>query len=134
MFQTYTESLPMKKILIVDDDPDIRDAIATVLNGPYQIEEAGSGDEAKMRLGSFQPDLVILDVMMETNSTGFDLARRIKKLSAPPKILMLTGVDKEMNIDFKAEAGNPDWLPVDDYLTKPVMPKSLTEKVRALIG
>ena len=124
----------MKKILIVDDDPDIRDAIATVLKGTYQIQEAGSGDEAEKRLGLFEPDLVILDVMMETHSTGFDLARRIKKLPTPPKVLMLTGVDKEMNIDYKAEAGNPDWLPVDDYLTKPVMPKSLTEKVGALIG
>jgi two-component system, OmpR family, response regulator MtrA len=124
----------MKKILIVDDDPDIRDAITTVLKSTYQIQEAGSGDEAKKRLGAFQPDLVILDVMMETSSTGFELARLIKKSSAPPKILMLTGVDKEMNIDYKAEAGNPDWLPVDDYLTKPVMPKILIEKVRTLIG
>jgi two-component system OmpR family response regulator len=124
----------MKKILIVDDDPDIRDAIATVLKGTYQIQEAGSGDEAIKRLDSFKPDLVILDVMMETNSTGFDLARRIKKLSTSPKILMLTGVDKEMNIDYKSEAGNPDWLPVDDYLTKPVMPKILIEKVKLFIG
>jgi DNA-binding response OmpR family regulator len=124
----------MKKILIVDDDPDIRDAIATVLKSAYQIEEAASGAEAKKRLGSFQPDLVILDVMMETNSTGFDLARQIKKLPTQPKILMLTGVDKEMNIDYKSEAGNPDWLPVDDYLTKPVMPKILIEKVKSFIG
>jgi DNA-binding response OmpR family regulator len=128
------EELDMKKILIVDDDLDIRDAIATVLKSAYQIEEAGSGSEAEKKVGLFRPDLVILDVMMETSSAGFDLARRIKKLSAPPKILMLTGVDKEMNIDYKAEAGNPDWLPVDDYLIKPVMPKSLTEKVSALIG
>jgi DNA-binding response OmpR family regulator len=128
------EELDMKKILIVDDDPDIRDAIATVLKTAYQIEEAGSGTEALKQLSTFTPDLVILDVMMETNSTGFDLARQIKKIPAPPKILMLTGVDKEMNIDYKAEAGNPDWLPVDDYLIKPVMPKSLTEKVSALIG
>jgi DNA-binding response OmpR family regulator len=128
------KGLPMKKILVVDDDPDIRDAIATVLKTAYQIEEAGSGTEALKQLSTFTPDLVILDVMMETNSTGFDLARQIKKIPAPPKILMLTGVDKEMNIDYKAESGNPDWLPVDDYLIKPVMPKSLTEKVSALIG
>jgi DNA-binding response OmpR family regulator len=128
------EELDMKKILIVADDPDIRDAIATVLKSAYQIEEAGSGSEAEKKVGLFRPDLVILDVMMETSSAGFELARLIKKSSAPPKILILTGVDKEMNIDYKAESGNPDWLPVDDYLIKPVMPKSLTEKVSALIG
>ena len=128
------KGLPMKKILVVDDDPDIRDAIATVLKTAYQIEEAGSGTEALKQLSTFTPDLVILDVMMETNSTGFDLARQIKKIPAPPKILMLTGVDKEMNIDYKAESGNADWLPVDDYLTKPVVPKTLLEKISALIG
>jgi DNA-binding response OmpR family regulator len=128
------KGLPMKKILVVDDDPDIRDAIATVLKTAYQIEKAGSGTEALKQLSTFTPDLVILDVMMETNSTGFDLARQIKKQPSPPKILMLTGVDKEMNIDYKAESGNADWLPVDDYLTKPVVPKTLLEKIGALIG
>ena len=70
--------------------------------------------------------------MMESVSAGFELAREIKKAANPPKILMLTGVDKEVNIDFKAEAGNADWLPVDDYLTKPVVPKTLIEKVQLL--
>jgi two-component system, OmpR family, response regulator len=124
----------MKKILIVDDDADIRDAIATVLSKTYEIKQADGKASALAALKSFAADLVILDVMMESISAGFELAREIKKAAKPPKVLMLTGVDKEMNIDFKAELGNPDWLPADDYLTKPVVPKTLIDKVRALIG
>lgn len=71
---------------------------------------------------------------MESMSSGFDLAREIKGRSTPPKIIMLTSVDKETNIDFKSEARDPAWLPVDGYLTKPVAPKTLIEKVKGLIG
>ena len=124
----------MKKILVVDDDADIRDAIITVLSKNYECQEASSRAAAKEVLAGFSPDLVILDVMMETISSGFDLAREIRKKAAASKVLMLTGVDKETNIDFKSEAGNPDWLPVDGYLAKPLAPKTLTEKVKALIG
>lgn len=124
----------MKKILIVDDDEDLRDAIKMVLAGKYDVKEAGTKAEAQNALKSFTPDLVILDVMMDTNSTGFELSREIKSALPSTKVLMLTGVDKAMNIDFKAEAGNPDWLPCDDYLSKPVVPKTLLEKVTALVS
>jgi DNA-binding response OmpR family regulator len=124
----------MKKILVVDDDADIREAIIAVLSKEYECKEADGGASARNALSTFAPDLLILDVMMESMSTGFDLARQVRKQSPLSKILMLTGVDKEVNIDFKSEAGNPDWLPVDAYLSKPVVPKVLAEKVKALIG
>lgn len=124
----------MKKILVVDDDADIREAIITVLSKGYECKEADSGASAKNALQSFSPDLLILDVMMESMSTGFDLARLVRKQSPSSRILMLTGVDKEVNIDFKSEAPNPDWLPVDAYLSKPVVPTVLAEKVKELIG
>jgi DNA-binding response OmpR family regulator len=123
----------VKKILIVDDDADLRDAIKMVLAGKYEVKEAGSKAEAQAAFKSFKPDLVILDVMMETNSAGFELAREMKAVSAQTKVLMLTGVDQAMDIDFKSEAGDPNWLPCDDYLSKPVVPKALLEKVKALV-
>jgi two-component system, OmpR family, response regulator len=124
---------PMKKILIVDDDADLRDAIKMVLAEKYEIKEAGNKADAQNELKGFMPDLVILDVMMDTNSTGFELSREIKTSLPATKVLMLTGVDQAMNIDFKSEAGNPDWLPCDDYLSKPVVPKTLLEKVTSLV-
>ena len=125
----------VKKILLVDDDADLRDAIKTVLEKKYEVKEAGGRDDAGRALDKFTPNLIILDVMMDTTSTGFELAREFKndaRLSGT-KILMLTSVDSVTNIDFKSEAGNADWLPVDDYLTKPIEPKVLLEKVNNLL-
>ena len=50
------------------------------------------------------------------------------------KILMSTNVDNEMKMDFKKIAGDPDWLPVDDYVVKPVDPKGIMQKIERLIG
>lgn len=50
------------------------------------------------------------------------------------KILMLTNVDNEFKIDFKSEAMDPHWLPVDDYIIKPLEPKTFLKKIEALLG
>ncbi len=125
----------MKKILIVDDDADIRLAISTLLEGKYELKEASSRSEAMETLKTFVPDLVVLDVMMEENDSGFNLAREIKDDDRLKniKILMTTNIDNEMNMDFKKEAGDPDWLPVDDYIVKPVEAKSFLPKIEKLI-
>ena len=126
----------MKKVLIIDDDPDIREVLSTILEGKYELKEAASREEGQVALKEFLPDLVVLDVMMERHDSGFDLAREIKNDAQLKgiKILMSTNVDNEMNMDFKKTAGDPDWLPVDDYLVKPIDPKGILEKVETLIG
>ena len=125
----------MKKILIIDDDADLRDAMKLVLKDSYELREAGSRATALETLKSYVPDLVLLDVMMESNNTGFELAREIKKNPKlrNSKILMITNVDKEMKIDFQKEAGDKDWLPVDGYIVKPMEPKTLLSKIRNLL-
>jgi CheY-like chemotaxis protein len=126
----------MKKILIVDDDADLRETMKLILSAKYQIKEAGSRKEGAVIVNQYKPDLVILDVMMESVDAGFELAREIKgsdRLSAV-KILMVTSVDQKFKFDFKEDAGDSDWMPVDDYLTKPIDPKSLQAKVQKLIG
>ena len=125
----------MKSILIVDDDRDLREVMKTVLAKHYSVREAGSAKEAWAALAKFSPDLVLLDVMMESISAGFTLAREIRneKKHGNVKILMITNVDREMNIDFKAEAGEKTWLPVDDYIVKPVDPRDLLAKVQKLL-
>jgi CheY-like chemotaxis protein len=125
----------VKKILIVDDDPDIRRALSAILEGKYELKTAAGRDDAVEVLKSFHPELIILDVMMETMSSGFELSRELKKNErlGGVKILMLTSVDSAANIDFKSSAGDPDWLPVDDYLSKPIEPKVLLQKVANLI-
>lgn len=126
----------MKKVLIIDDDVDIRDVLTTILEGKYELQEAGSREEGMRILKEFRPDLVILDVMMERHDSGFELSREIKNDEELKniKILITTSVDQEMNMDFKKEAGKSDWLPVDDYIVKPIDPKGFIPKVENLIG
>ncbi len=126
----------MKKIMIIDDDVDIREVLKTILEGKYTLNEAGSAEEGLSVMKVFEPDLVILDVMMEKHDSGFELSRDIKgdERLKDTKILMLTSVDQEMKMDFKKIAGDPDWLPVDDYITKPIDPKGFLPKIENLIG
>jgi len=126
----------MKKILIIDDDPDVRDVLTTVLEAKYDVKGAASREEGAKALKEFIPDLVVLDVMMEEYDSGFEMSREIKhdEQLKHAKILMLTSVDTKMNIDFKGEAGDPAWLPVDDYVVKPIDPEEFLVKVEKLIG
>ena len=69
-----------KRILIIDDDPDFTEATQVVLESQgYVVASASDGSEAILRVGLFNPDLIILDVMMDSNREGFVLARELKK-------------------------------------------------------
>jgi CheY-like chemotaxis protein len=126
----------MKKILIIDDDADIRDVIQTVLENKYEIKTASGKNEGYEIMEGFSPDLILLDVMMETTTSGFEMARELKNSDKFKniKIIMLTSVDSESKIDFKSEAGNSDWLPVDYYIEKPIVPDALLDKVEKVLG
>lgn len=126
----------MARILIVDDDPDIVEAMRVVLESRgHKIVSAKSGAEGLKKIKLESPDLVILDVMMETMDKGFEVAREIKsdKGSKDVPILMLTAIKDKMGMDFKKEAGDETWLPVDDYVEKPLKPQELLEKVEKLL-
>ncbi len=126
-----------KLILIVDDDRDIIESFKVTLeaNG-YEISFATSKDEALKKLKLISPDLIILDVMMAKMSDGFDLSRQLKaddKYKDIP-ILMLTAVGKKTGFMFSADAGDEVWLPVDDYVEKPVTSKHLIALVEKLLN
>lgn len=126
----------MQKILIVEDDSILRDFMVKILKDKYEIKEASSSEDALEILKNFKPHLILLDVMMEDTTSGFNFARAIKEEEnfKDIKIIITTGIDKELNIDFKKEAGNETWLPVDDYIVKPVDPKILLEKISNLLN
>lgn len=126
----------MPAILIIDDDPDIVKSMKVVLESrKYQVFSASNGKEGLQKTKEVKPDVIILDVIMETGDEGFDVAREIRKdqnLKNIP-ILMLTSIKERTGFDFKKEAGDEVWLPVDDYCEKPLKPKELIEKVDALL-
>ena len=126
----------MKKVLIIDDDSDIRDVLIAGLEGKYELREADSREEGTKAVKEFVPDLVVLDVMMETRDSGFEMSREFRRHEQlkHAKILMLTNIDNETQLDFKKYAGDPDWLPVDGYIVKPIDLEEFSEKVEKLIG
>ncbi|MCM8778528.1 MAG: response regulator [Candidatus Omnitrophica bacterium] len=126
----------MSKILIIDDDPDMVEAMRVVLeNKNYQVESASSGKEGLKKAREDKPDLIILDVMMENLDTGFEVSRDLKKdqILKDVPILMLTAIKERTGLGFEKEAGDPDWLPVDDYCDKPLKPEELLTKVENLL-
>ena len=123
-------------ILIIDDDPDITEAMTVILaNRGYEVRSAQDGSEGMDRLKEAKPDLIILDVMMRTSQEGFDLARKLKQspMYKDIPILMLTAVKHKTGFDFTTEAGDRSWLPVEEFLDKPVKPDVLVEKVESLL-
>jgi CheY-like chemotaxis protein len=126
-----------KKILIVDDDPDITYTMQMILESHgYQVDSAINGTTARDKLEQDKPNLIILDVMMDTMHEGFDFDRELKHHPEYKDIpiLMLTAVKERFGLDFKPEAGDQEWLPVEEFLDKPLKPTVLLEKVEKLLG
>ena len=128
-------------IFIVDDDPDMVEALRLPLEAKgYNTAHAGSAREALERIKEVDPDLVILDVMMESDTAGFQAAYQLRNPAAgaayagyeKTPILMLTAIGAEKKMTFSPEADG-DFLPVDAYLEKPVRPEVLLERVASLL-
>ena len=120
------------KILVADDDPDIRESLQAILESKqYTVVTAVDKTDGMEKIKAEKPDLAILDIMMSTWEDGFQMSRELKKdpqFKNMP-IIMLTGIKSETGIDFKSTAGDPDWCPVDAYLEKPVEPDILLAEV-----
>ena len=124
------------RIVVTDDDPEIRDTVQALLETRgYTALTAADRDEGMATIKRERPDLVILDVMMETWQDGFEMSREIKKdpeLKSIP-ILMLTAIGEKTGIDIKSSAGDPTWLPVDAFLEKPAEPDVLFSRIEELL-
>ncbi|MBU8921411.1 MAG: response regulator [Bacteroidales bacterium] len=124
------------KILVTDDDKDIRDSLQAILEGEdYEVVTAADKIEGWEKIRAEKPDLMILDVMMTTWQDGFEMARELKndpEYSGIP-ILMLTGVKEQTGIDFKSSAGNDEWNPVEAFLEKPIQPDVLLAEIKKLL-
>jgi len=125
-----------KKIFIIDDDPDFVSATRTILeDSSYECAWAYSCEEALEKVKEVNPDLIILDVMMKREDSGFEMCRVLKKEVETKKIpiLMLTCVDSKYKLHFSSAAGDETWLPVEDFIDKPVKAGVLVERVKKLL-
>jgi two-component system KDP operon response regulator KdpE len=114
-----------RRVLIVDDDPNLRDMVSIVLHDDYEVESAATGQAAIEQIGKQAPDLVILDVMLPDMS-GLDVLRALREDSSVC-VLMLTGRGEASDIVTGLDTG------ADDYLVKPFRPDELSARVRALL-
>jgi DNA-binding response OmpR family regulator len=128
-----------KKILVVDDDPDIRDSLRIILeNRGFQIRLARNGQQALELLRADRPDLMILDVMMSSDTEGFDLAYELRKTPEFSKlpILLLTGFLDKVRSDgpdaWQHVLGEP-W-PAEWMFEKPVDTDRLLKKIDAVLS
>ncbi len=126
--------MAIAKILMVDDDRDLVEIIKQGFETmDYEVRFAYDPDEGFAKLEEETPDLMILDVMMGRGAGGFVLARKIRKdarFNGIP-IVMMTGIREQTGFDFPAgDPKHPQFLPVDEFLEKPIHFKDLFGKVQ----
>ncbi len=128
----------MAYIMIVDDDEDFASAASTVLrDAGHEVQIELDTESATGSMEKRPPELVILDVMFpEDSSAGFELARTMRhyneKLKGIP-VLMLTAVNAKFPLGFGSRDIDDTWLPVSEFLEKPVDFDVLCSKVDALL-
>lgn len=119
-----------KKILIVDDEPNIVISLEFLMKKEgFEVAIANDGEDALARVGSFNPDLVLLDVMMPRKS-GFEVCEALR---ADPsrtglKIVMLTAKGRDTEVAKGLAIG------ADAYMTKPFSTKELLAMVKSMLG
>jgi two-component system OmpR family response regulator len=117
---------PGRTILVVDDDPHIREVVRFALEKEgFAVVEAGGGAEALERFEREGPDLVVLDILMP-DLDGTEVCRRLRASSTVP-IVFLSSKDEEIDRILGLELGG------DDYVTKPFSPRELVARVRAVL-
>ena len=116
----------MKKILVVDDDPHIREVVLFALEkADMKGSEASDGVQAIKQFQASQPDLIILDINMP-EMDGLEVCRELRKTSDVP-ILFLSSRDDEIDKVLGLELG------ADDYLTKPFSPREMIARVKVIL-
>jgi CheY-like chemotaxis protein len=131
-----------KNVLLVDDDKDLNEINRTILEqAGFTVHVAENSAAATRILAAHPIDIAVLDVMMDTPTEGFVLAREMRKNLRTRNIplLMLTSVNTKNEevgefIRFSDRERDKEWLPVDRFVDKPVKPEDLVTMVRTLSG
>ncbi|MBE9514700.1 MAG: response regulator [Chloroflexi bacterium] len=118
-----------KRILIADDEPNIRAVVARMLDKDYIVLEAANGKEAVDIAGRERPDIILMDLMMP-EMDGYTACSLIKADQATKMIpvIILTAIGHEFNRKFAMEMG------ADAYVTKPFTPQVLADAIGPLLG
>ena len=124
-----------RKVLVVDDDSSFTAAMTPVLESRgYQVEAAYNKEEAMEKIEKSKPDLILLDIMMERLTDGFNLCYKLKhdpELSKIP-VLAVSAINKEIGFKF-SPSKDGEYFQADDFVEKPIEPEILLERVEKLL-
>ena len=125
-----------KKIIIIDDDPEIVTSMRIVLEKEgYEVVTAHNGTVGMEKIRSEKPNLILLDIMMSDRDEGFQVSYRLKnddELKDIP-VVIISSVAQVTGFEFD-KSRDGEFMPVDDYVEKPVLPKQLLDIVRKHLG
>ncbi|MFC1551500.1 PleD family two-component system response regulator [Candidatus Latescibacterota bacterium] len=119
------------KILVVDDDSEIVELIALMLEtAGYEIISADSGDTCLKILERERPDLILLDVMMETMTEGFHIGYKLKNSSEYKSIpiIFMSSISKQSGFPI-----DTDFINGNEFLEKPINPDELLERIKNIL-
>jgi len=117
------------RVLIADDDPQGVELLEAYLSDSgFEVQTAADGEAALARVQSWQPDLILLDIMMPKLS-GFEVCKRLRAdpRTRPTAVLMITALDQASDVERAVDIGT------DDFVTKPINKTDLLKRVRALL-
>lgn len=128
----------MANIKIIDDDVEMAENLALLLRREgHQVSVRSQTEGAAAELAAEKTELLILDVMFPENpAAGFDLAREIRtntELHYLP-IILLTSINQEYPMDFSGRDIDHEWMPVQEFIEKPVAISELIEKIKGLLS
>ncbi|NPV47575.1 MAG: response regulator [Armatimonadetes bacterium] len=131
------------KVLVVDDDPDIVETLRLVLESAnYEVEGAGSPEQAFKKLETFVPDIILLDVMMPDGTEGFHFVWKLRN-EYPPElaqipIVILSAIHETTKLRFYPEQTDGtytpgEFLPVQGFIDKPAEPGTLLKRIEQVL-
>lgn len=122
-------------VLVVDDDPSFVAAATPILESKgYKVEAAYDSKEAMGKIERLKPDLIVLDIMMERLTAGFDLCYKLKHDPELKKIpvLAVSAINKKFGFKFSPQTDG-EYFEADDFVGKPVKPSDLLERAAKLL-
>jgi len=127
------------KILVIDDDPDFIDAVTLILETAlYKVVSASNPKEGKDKILSEKPNLILLDIMMDSIFDGFSLCHAIKTSKEYKKfkdipIIFVSAVKEKTSSIFQFKGEEQGLVGPDDYIDKPVEPEDLLARIEKLL-
>ena len=128
------------KILVIDDDPDYLKVVSLILkSGPYLVVTANNPQEGKKKLFTEKPDLILLDIMMDSLFDGYSFCHDIKtsqeyKEFRDIPIIFVSAVKEKTGSRFSFDSSEQGLIEPDGYIDKPVQPDDLFAQIEKLLG